>query len=472
MTEGTPLSFFGIDPRSTVLLRDGRIFRTGVDLELTRAALASDPVRSLVAEGSLVGTRIVEESPAEAMLEHPRITPFLYPGEWSFSMFRDAGLLTLRVQESLSTAGLELKDAHSYNVSFAGCRPVYIDFASIARTDGRYRFWRAGAEYTDAFLRILRIWSRTSRTCALSYVNSVWARREDEALVRHGRTFHKVRQRLGRAYDKALIGTAMMPEARAAAAAKAGMTEFKRDLALPMLRVLESMQRFGAHPFDVSRLRKLTNSIAAPVGATMWASYHQDLGLHAASTPRFERIIELVARSGASSVFEVGGNQGALAEALVRRNIVQSVVCSDADEHAIDRLYRRISAAGIERIVPLVRNVMMPDPIRCDQARQLQGDVVVALALTHHLLLTQNFRLDAVLGRIAAYGREYMIIEFMPKGLWYRGAGQPVPSWYTQEWFAEGLRAIGSIELVEQIEENRVVFMVKLSSQRVGHPQV
>ena len=113
-------------------------------------------------------------------------------------------------------------------------------------------------------------------------------------------------------------------------------------------------------------------------------------------------------------------------------------------------------------ITPLVHNVMMPDPIRCHRVRELAGDVVIALALTHHLLLTQGYQLDAILERIVAHGRRYMIIEFMPKGLWYRGSGRPVPSWYTQEWFAAGLLRVGRILLSEKLEENRVVFLVEI----------
>ena len=79
-------------------------------------------------------------------------------------MLRDAALTTLHVRESLSSGGFDLKDSHSYNVGFDGCRPVFIDFGSIIRADPRYATWRAGAEYVDAFLRILRIWSRTNRT--------------------------------------------------------------------------------------------------------------------------------------------------------------------------------------------------------------------------------------------------------------------------------------------------------------------
>ena len=198
------------------------------------------------------------------------------------------------------------------------------------------------------------------------------------------------------------------------------------------------------------------------------------MSLHRELTPRFQRIIDIVTALGVRDAFEVAGNQGALSEALVDRGAVRSIICSDYDEHAVDALYLRLKAKSEARVTPLLYNVMMPDPIRCDAGRRLAGDVVIALALSHHLLLTQRYRLDAVLERIALHGRRYMIIEFMPKGLWDGKAGQPVPSGYSREWFEKGLTRVGRVLLGEQLEENRVVFLLELDHGRatpsIGEP--
>lgn len=84
MTGDERLSFFGIDPRSTVSLREGRIVRTGVDLQLSRAILANEAARELMASGHLVDTRVIDESTTGPVLEHRRIVPFTYPGSGRF----------------------------------------------------------------------------------------------------------------------------------------------------------------------------------------------------------------------------------------------------------------------------------------------------------------------------------------------------------------------------------------------------
>jgi hypothetical protein len=224
--------------------------------------------------------------------------------------------------------------------------------------------------------------------------------------------------------------------------------------------------RLFGHPFSVASLRNAIARVPNPIDATVWANYQGDLSLHSSLTPRFRRIIDMVSGLKARDAFEVAGNQGALSEALLQHGAVSSVICSDNDEHAVDAMYLRMKTRGRRGITPLVHNAMMPDPIRCQGARDLSADVVIALALTHHLLLTQGYRLDAVIDRIAAFGRRHMIIEFMPRGLWNGTSGPPVPSWYTQEWFAAGIERSGKILLQEKLEENRVVFLVELARAR------
>jgi len=467
MTISVDLSFFGKDARSRVRLRDGQIIRTGIDFDLSRRVLAEPAVAKLMARGDLVETRLESNESEGPLLQHRRIEPFTYPGEWSFSMLRDAALLTLEVREVLAGASLDLKDAHSYNVTFDCCRPVYTDFASIEKTDSRYQRWRAGSEFLDAFVRILRIWSMTNRTCALSFLNAVWARPDDEALIRYGRTAHHLRSGVRNAWSKALVATAMTSEARRDALARLVRSDWKRGLARPALSGLEALQRWRGHPFDTASLRSAVQRLEPPVAHSEWAAYQSGLALHDSLTPRFQRILELIGELRVVDAFEIAGNQGALSEALVDRGVVKSCICSDYDEHAVDALYLRLRKRPAGRAVtPMVRNAMLPDPIRSGNTRDLRCDAVIALALTHHLLLTQGYTLDAVLERIAAHSRRLMIVEFMPRGLWDGTAGAPVPSWYTKEWFVSGLQRHGRIIHEERLEENRIVYVVQLGALR------
>jgi hypothetical protein len=68
-------------------------------------------------------------------LEHKRIPFITYAHEWPPSMFRDAALFHIELNQFLQREGLLLLDMHPYNILFDGVRPVYVDFPKIARIE-------------------------------------------------------------------------------------------------------------------------------------------------------------------------------------------------------------------------------------------------------------------------------------------------------------------------------------------------
>ena len=58
--------------------------------------------------------------------------PFVsYPYEWSFSQFKEAALLTLKINLIALKYGMILKDASMFNVQFLGFKPLFIDLSSF-----------------------------------------------------------------------------------------------------------------------------------------------------------------------------------------------------------------------------------------------------------------------------------------------------------------------------------------------------
>ena len=58
--------------------------------------------------------------------------PFIsYPYEWSFNQFKDALLLTLKIQKISIKYGMTLKDATPYNIQFKNNQPIFIDTLSF-----------------------------------------------------------------------------------------------------------------------------------------------------------------------------------------------------------------------------------------------------------------------------------------------------------------------------------------------------
>ena len=63
-----------------------------------------------------------------------------------------------------------------------------------------------------------------------------------------------------------------------------------------------------------------------------------------------------------------------------------------------------------------MQNFMLPtDPNIFDI---IKSDIVLAMAVTHHLILGQKLSIDFIFSQIKQYANKYVFIEFMPLGLW------------------------------------------------------
>ena len=93
----------------------------------------------------------------------------------------------------------------------------------------------------------------------------------------------------------------------------------------------------------------------------------------------------------------------------------------DSDPGSVDAFYRRLRDSGEERILPIVVDIANPSPAvgwaledhqslfdRCN------ADVVLALALVHHLAIARNVPLDRISALFARLS-EWLIIEWVPK---------------------------------------------------------
>ena len=119
-------------------------------LEITESGL----IEELVSEGLFPATRISARliEGYRLVLEHEKVGIPTYPFEWSPEMLRAAGLCVAKVNDVCNQYGYELKDAHPFNVVFEGCRPVFVDFGSIAKLPKRNRLdWKAASEFECTF---------------------------------------------------------------------------------------------------------------------------------------------------------------------------------------------------------------------------------------------------------------------------------------------------------------------------------
>jgi hypothetical protein len=213
---------------------------------------------------------------------------------------------------------------------------------------------------------------------------------------------------------------------------------------------------------DFLSLIKKTQKISKKKYKTLWSNYHDqfyDEEKKLRSSPRFDRIISIINDLEIKSVLELGGNQGVFSSLLLERTRINNVICTDFDECAADicyldsKKYNKLTTANLDFIFPLI-SVRSESP-----AVRFRSDAVLALAVTHHLILTRRISIDEIFKTILMYSKRYVFIEFMPMGLWDGKKTPPIPSWYTIEWFRDSFENFFNIILEEKIEDNRILFV-------------
>jgi hypothetical protein len=182
---------------------------------------------------------------------------------------------------------------------------------------------------------------------------------------------------------------------------------------------------------------------------------------------RYEKICELLSKLAPASITELGGNMGVFSLAMWMRGVAPHITCSDSDPAAVESAYslfkrfaRGHCTAAMIDFFEDCRSIRVPTV-----SERYRADTVVALALTHHLILTRGIQGELLMQRIADFCERHAVVEFMPMGLWNGKEGPPVPPWYTLDWFRKYF--LDHFELLheEELAPNRVVLIGRKRSK-------
>jgi hypothetical protein len=118
-------------------------------------------------------------------------------------------------------------------------------------------------------------------------------------------------------------------------------------------------------------------------------------------------------------VWDLGANNGYFSRAATGRGLF--TVAADIDPAAVEQNWRASRRDGDPHMLPLVMDLTNPSPAlgwghaeRDSLLERGPADTVIALALIHHLAISNNVPLDRLAEFFARAGR-HLIIEFVPK---------------------------------------------------------
>ena len=400
------------DPDGYIVRCGDRLFRIILPAAVQgwRQFVSSGLAEELQSAGLLIPTRELEPKSLDAdfpvpsgavVLEHERIPFVSYPYEWTFEMLRDAALLQLRIMDRVLRYKWILKDATAYNVQFRGAMPVFIDVLSLEA-------WRQGEPWAgyNQFCRMMLYPLMLEAYKQVPF--QPWLRSELEGIdpVVFGHMFRGLeRLRPGvlthvtaQAYLQRKFATAEHSVRRQIKSA--GMTT-------------EMIAR------NVQRLRKLVQEFRPPRQETAWSDYSRTHYTGEALARKEAFVSQCIAERHFNLIWDLGCNDGRFSRLVAPA--AKTVVAMDSDGASIDHFYGELREEAGTNILPLLMNVANPSPAQGWAGRERvsfvergKPDLTLALALVHHLRITANVPVAALIEWLAEITRE-LVIEFISK---------------------------------------------------------
>lgn len=405
MTESLSESASFRDPSGFLFEREGELFRqVNRSYQAHYDRLMSGGLYQALVQKNLLVEHEETDLPPERgdkgyKIIRPRRLPFIsYPYEWSFSQYKDAALATLEIQKTALKHGMTLKDASVYNIQFSRGAPLLIDTLSFEIYE-EGRPWMAYRQFCMHFLAPLALMACTDirlNQLMRIYIDGIpldlasrllsWKTRFRFSLLTHIH-LHAAQQR--KYADKVVKPRSVR------------ISRFQTEAFLENL---------------FSAVRRL--SCGKP--KTEWGDYYTftNYSESAASSKR-AIVSSMLDEVAPGLVWDLGGNDGTYSRVAAERAC--EVVCFDIDPVAVEKNYQEVRRTKTENILPLLLDLTNPSnglgwagTERASIEQRGPADLIMALALIHHLAISNNLPFD----RIAAYLAqltEYLIIEFVPK---------------------------------------------------------
>jgi hypothetical protein len=400
------------DPDGFIIRQGERIFRVVLPsaVDRWRQFAASGLTAELQSAGLLVPTHevapdaLASESalPAGAIvLEHERIPFVSYPYEWTFDMLRAGALLQLEIVERALKHGWILKDATAYNVQFRGVTPLFIDVLSFAPS----QVGEPWAGYNQ-FCRMMLYPLMLEAYKRVPF--QPWLRSELEGIdpVVFGHMFRGIER-----FRPGVLSHVV------------AQSYLQRKFSSADYSVRQQIKTAGMTPEMIARnvrkLRKLILDLHLPKESTTWSDYSRAHYANDALARKEAFVRESFAGRHFELVWDLGCNDGRFSR--LAADAGNTVVAMDSDAGSINRLYCELRKEDRTNILPLLINVANPSPAqgwasseRASLIERGTPQLTLALALVHHLVISANIPLGALLRWLSQITHE-LLIEFIGK---------------------------------------------------------
>ena len=402
------------DPSGFLFSRDGVLYR-----QINRQykdhfdhLIQSGLYETLVQQGLLIPHFEVDISPEEESMAYKIIQPELihfisYPYEWCFSQLKDAALATLKIQKQALDYNMFLKDASAYNIQYHDGKPVLIDTLSF-EIYKENQPWVAYRQFCQQFLAPLAlIASKDIRLGQLMRIHidglpldlvsellpiSTWLK---PTTLTHIHLHAKAQKRYSNSYYS---------DGRDKSEGRFQRRKVSKNSLIALIHSLESA---------ITSMRWHSTG-------TEWFNYYEDNNYSPKAMIHKKQLVEdYLTQTNPSTVWDLGANTGVFSRIASAKGV--DTIAFDADPAAVEKNYQQMRQDKETKILPLCLDLANPSSSsgwaneeRLSLLERGPADTVLALALIHHLIISNNTPLNNVAAFLAKMCR-FLIIEFIPK---------------------------------------------------------
>ena len=395
------------DSNGFVFYRDGTVYRQVNKLhEANYTHLINSGLYDSLVESRLMVSHKEVDAPATRgedcfkIIEPERI-PFLsYPYEWCFSQLKDAALTTLNIQKRALDFGMSLRDCSAYNIQYTQNHPVLIDTLSLGvYQEGKP--WAAYKQFCQHFLAPLMLMSHCelslNRLCMIE-LDGISLKLAKALLSRY-------------AYTSWPVFLHIYLHAR-----------YDDYYSARFVRTHTHRGRLSKHSFRglIDSLENAVTKLKVRKRKSEWLTYGT-VG-HSYNNEALQAKIKTVKayfqECNPKELWDLGANTGMFSR--IASESGARVIAFDQDPHCVEASYLQCKREGLN-ILPLMLDLSTPSPAigwenqeRRSLLQRVNADTVLALALIHHLAITNNVPLARLASFFAKICR-WLIIEFVPK---------------------------------------------------------
>ncbi|WP_299118706.1 class I SAM-dependent methyltransferase [uncultured Winogradskyella sp.] len=388
------------DPSGYIFVDNGEIKRTinPIYFNQYNALTKSGFYNNLFKNDLLIPHEEVSNSEQEIILKAEKIPFVTYPYEWSFNMYKEAALLTLKLQKYSLEKGFSLKDATAFNVTFHKGKAIFIDTLSFDFYLENSP-WRAYKQFITHFfgpLLLAHYHGAQSLKLLSNFIDGIPVKMIRSMLpfkTKLSPILYSNIHLLAKLEDK--HNEDYKGEAKEASLSKKGQ-----------LNIIQSLYDY------IKKLELKEHS--------EWGNYYDKTNYtDDAFIKKSEIINTWINTIQPERLIDIGGNDGTFVRKL--NSAVKTALVCDIDNNAVDFNHKTMKLNKEQNMLPFVLDVLNPSAAIglnnkerdsfLDRIEAFAPEATLALAVIHHMSLSGNVPFSESAKFFSSFSK-HLIIEF------------------------------------------------------------